>query len=220
MAATAATPVTDPRLDGAGHPACPVDLPWRRSRGGLPDRMSSTRAVERHCQVVRGPNGTLPSRPGGSRSARLLTLFVGVAVVAAACSGSRADPTAPASPVAGATPMTVYVEGGGTYASVSPAQLAGMLAAKDFVLVNVHVPFEGDIDGTDLSIPYDQIASRTGELPAAKDAKIFVYCRSGRMSTIAAEALVGLGYTNVWELDGGMIAWEAAGYPLVQRSPG
>ncbi|MBA3878072.1 MAG: sulfurtransferase, partial [Anaerolinea sp.] len=37
------------------------------------------------------------------------------------------------------------------------------------------------------------------------------------MSTIAARALVGLGYTNVWELDGGMIAWEAAGFRLVQR---
>jgi len=34
------------------------------------------------------------------------------------------------------------------------------------------------------------------------------------MSAAAAEALVGLGYTNVWNLDGGMIAWEGAGYPL------
>lgn len=95
-----------------------------------------------------------------------------------------------------------------------------MLAAKDFVFVNVHIPYEGEIDGTDLSIPYDQIVNRVGELPAAKDAKVFVYCRSGRMSAIAAQTLVGLGYTNVWELDGGMIAWEAAGYPLVQGPPG
>ncbi len=34
------------------------------------------------------------------------------------------------------------------------------------------------------------------------------------MSTIAAETLVKLGYTNIWELKGGMQAWEVAGYPL------
>lgn len=37
------------------------------------------------------------------------------------------------------------------------------------------------------------------------------------MSAIAAEALVGLGYSNVWELNGGFNAWRAAGYPLVVR---
>lgn len=39
------------------------------------------------------------------------------------------------------------------------------------------------------------------------------------MSAIAAGTLVGLGYSSIWELDGGMLAWEAAGYPLVQRPP-
>jgi rhodanese-related sulfurtransferase len=34
------------------------------------------------------------------------------------------------------------------------------------------------------------------------------------MSNIAAEKLVGLGYTNVWNLDGGMVAWEQAGLPI------
>jgi rhodanese-related sulfurtransferase len=37
------------------------------------------------------------------------------------------------------------------------------------------------------------------------------------MSTTAAETLVALGYTNVYEVDGGMKAWKAAGYELVRE---
>ena len=42
------------------------------------------------------------------------------------------------------------------------------------------------------------------------------YCRSDRMSRIAAEAWAEAGYTNLYNLDGGFAAWKAAGYPLLQ----
>ena len=107
----------------------------------------------------------------------------------------------------------------GPYTNVGPAELNSMLASKDFVFVNVHIPYEGDIAGTDLSIPYDQITEpdNLALLPADKGAQIVLYCRSGRMSEIAANALVGLGYTNVWNLDGGMIEWERQGFEIVGR---
>jgi rhodanese-related sulfurtransferase len=98
-----------------------------------------------------------------------------------------------------------------------PEGLAAMLDGKDFRLINVHIPYAGEISGTDLEIPYDQIEQRASELPADKGAKIVLYCRSGAMSAMAARSLVKLGYTNVWNLDGGMSAWEQAGHPLVSN---
>ena len=102
---------------------------------------------------------------------------------------------------------------GGTYSDVSVAELQTWLANKDFVLVNVHIPFEGNIAKTDLSIPYDQIAQNLDQLPD-KSARTVLYCRSGRMSAIAAETLVGLGYTKINNLSGGMSAWEQAGLSI------
>ena len=102
----------------------------------------------------------------------------------------------------------------GSYQNVTPIELKSMLASKDFVLVNVHIPFAGNIPGTDVSIPYNEVEHNLDQLPADKTAKIVLYCSSGRMSEIAAEELVSMGYTNVWNLKGGMVDWKQAGFEL------
>jgi len=91
-----------------------------------------------------------------------------------------------------------------------------MLKNKDFVFVNVHIPFAGNIVDTDLSIFYDEISAseNLSQLPADKNVKIVLYCRSGRMSAIAADELGSLGYTNIWNLKGGIVDWEQADFEI------
>lgn len=103
------------------------------------------------------------------------------------------------------------------FQTITAAELAEGLTNKDFALVNVHVPYEGEIAGTDLFVPYDQIAAHAGDLPSDKHKAIVLYCRSGRMSEIAATTLVHLGYSNVSHLANGMNGWTAAGFPLLHR---
>ena len=64
---------------------------------------------------------------------------------------------------------------------------------------------EGHIPGAIL-IPNTEIEARAEEVLTDKDQLILVYCRSGRRSKLAAEALVELGYTNIKEF-GGIIDW-------------
>jgi len=102
---------------------------------------------------------------------------------------------------------------GGSYIDVTPLRLRVLLRHKRFTLVNVHVPYAGEISGTDRFIPFDQIDRNLTRLPV-RTAMVVLYCRSGRMSAIAARRLVRLGYRNVWELAGGMDAWQQQGLPL------
>ena len=137
----------------------------------------------------------------------LYSLLIIVALSLAACGGA-------ATPAASDATGEKVVLDAGSYTDIDAAGLQAMLSDKDFTFVNVHIPFEGDIAKTDLSIPYNEIDQHLDQLPAEKDAKIVLYCRSGRMSEIAAGTLVGLGYTDVWNLKGGMLAWEKDGLPL------
>jgi phage shock protein E len=163
------------------------------------------------------------SRSPQGRRARPWTglLAIAVIVAGAVCLPSRAisgEGPGRAGPAdVKAQTRSVPVDGGGRYTDVSAAGLASMLARKDFPLINVHVPYEGEIEGTDLFLPFDQVGQNLARLPADKSAKLVLYCRSGHMSAIAARTLAGLGYTNVWNLEGGMIAWTDAGHPVLHK---
>lgn len=104
---------------------------------------------------------------------------------------------------------------GGEYRDIVPLELRAMLEAEEDVhLINVHIPFAGNIPDTDESVPFNEISDNLDQLPSDQDAPVVLYCRSGPMSERAAAELVDLGYTNVYNLAGGMVAWSSAGLPL------
>jgi rhodanese-related sulfurtransferase len=87
-----------------------------------------------------------------------------------------------------------------SYQNISLDQFVKMFEKKDFILINVHIPYQGEIPDT--------------ELPKDKDAKILVYCMTGPMGYIAAEKLMDMGYTRVIHFEGGMKAWVDSGRQL------
>lgn len=101
---------------------------------------------------------------------------------------------------------------GDKYKKISPGELKIMMGNKDFSLINVHIPYAGEIPGTDLFIAYNEIGEK---LDLAKDSKIVLYCRSGSMSKTAAQSLVELGYTNIFDLEEGMIRWKREGNEII-----
>ena len=79
---------------------------------------------------------------------------------------------------------------------------------QDYVILDTRTQEEydeGHIPGAIL-IPYDAVTEKAEAVLTDKDQLILVYCRSGRRSKLAAEALVKLGYTNIKEF-GGIIDW-------------
>src|SRR3972149_3388750 len=78
------------------------------------------------------------------------------------------------------------------FMDLSVEQLAKSMASKNFTLVNVHVPDQGSLPKTDLSIPFDQVRGNMDKLPG-KDTPIVLYCRSGGMSAQAAAELAAAG---------------------------
>ena len=104
---------------------------------------------------------------------------------------------------------------GGGVGSISPAEAYQRLQARpEVVIVDVRQPVEtrsGTVPGAVL-IPLSEFGRRLEELP--RDRPILTICRSGHRSPLAARQLKQAGY-DVTDVDGGMMAWERAGLPIV-----
>jgi rhodanese-related sulfurtransferase len=88
-------------------------------------------------------------------------------------------------------------------------------AGEELVLVDVRSADEftwnGHIAGSRL-LPLPDLGTRLDEIPT--DQTVVMVCRSGSRSQIACRQLSRMGYTNLVNLDDGMIGWTGAGYPV------
>ena len=98
---------------------------------------------------------------------------------------------------------------GAVYVNITAEEAKQIMDSEEgYIILDVRTQDEynqGHISGAIL-IPDTEIKAKAEEVLTDKDQLILVYCRSGRRSKIAAEALVELGYTNIKEF-GGIIDW-------------
>lgn len=75
---------------------------------------------------------------------------------------------------------------------------------------------EAHVAGATLA-PLAAVVDKMKDVP--KDREILLICRSGRRSGIAYTKLAEKGFTNLRNVEGGMLAWQKLGYPVVRKQP-
>lgn len=94
-----------------------------------------------------------------------------------------------------------------TYANITADQLRAMVSKQPVLVLDVREPDEyaaGHIRDAVL-MPLGSVQDNLSKLP--KDGPVIVVCRSGRRSATAADILVKAGFSRVFNLTGGMLAW-------------
>lgn len=106
-----------------------------------------------------------------------------------------------------------------TIETISPGEAADLLeeAPAGLVVLDVRTPdeFAGGHLADAVNLDY-QAAGFAGELGALdRDLPYLLYCRSGNRSAQVREMMRGLGFAEVYEMAGGIVAWAEAGGAVV-----
>ena len=134
-----------------------------------------------------------------------LLLTFAVLLILSACGGAAATPAPVADVDVSNLPLTIDVQ-----------TAAAVQNSDDVVLIDVREQSEydaGHIPGITL-VPMSEIQNRLDEIPTDKE--VIVTCRSGNRSGQVTDFLRKNGFDNVHNMQGGIIAWEQAGYPVEQ----
>ena len=103
--------------------------------------------------------------------------------------------------------------------AAGPFEATKLLNHEDGLLVDIRPVGEfgqGHIVGCK-HLPMGELKSRLGELEKHKDRPVIAYCRSGSRSAAACDLLTKQGFTQVYNLQGGIMAWENANLPVTRK---
>ena len=101
---------------------------------------------------------------------------------------------------------------------VDPVEFSEVVAQPGVIVLDVRTPEEfnaGHIaNAININLEGSDFTSEVSKLDM--NATIAVYCRSGNRSGVATEQMAELGFVDMYDMQGGILDWEAAGGPVVQ----
>lgn len=149
------------------------------------------------------------------RTRRVLASAAFGALALTAC-GNEPIADRPASADAGATATGGVDSAQPAFGLVTPEQAAALGDDDSITVIDVRTPeefAEGHLErATEIDFYGDDFRDRISQLDPA--GRYLVYCRSGNRSGQATAIMRELGFEQVYDLDGGVVAWSAAGLPL------
>lgn len=105
------------------------------------------------------------------------------------------------------------------YGELTPSEAVMVMNRDEAVVVDVREANEvsqGKIKGAK-HIPLGNLKQRVNELDPHKGQKVIIYCRSGNRSGQASEILCKQGFSQVFNMKGGVMAWQSDKLPLVKK---
>jgi rhodanese-related sulfurtransferase len=105
------------------------------------------------------------------------------------------------------------------FASLTPAGAVQLLNNEDVLVLDVREPSEtaaGKIAKA-IQIPVGAVKTRISELDKLKDKTLLVYCKTGARAGAACKELSQHGFDKVYNLNGGLQAWQEAHLPISKK---
>ncbi|MGB9671338.1 MAG: rhodanese-like domain-containing protein [Halothiobacillaceae bacterium] len=105
------------------------------------------------------------------------------------------------------------------YAEISPTEASRMMSHEEPLLLDVreiNEYREGYLRDAK-HIPLGQLGSKIDQLASWKDRPVIIYCRTGNRSGMACNLLAKQGFTKLYNLAGGIMAWKHDGLPVKKK---